>query len=244
MNNKAIFIIKTGTTFKNTKKILGDFDSWTSRAIGNSISPLFSVNAEKDEILPNYTQCAGVVITGSHSMVTNMAPWAENLQNWLNILLQKEIPVFGICYGHQLLAKTAKGNADFHPKGKEIGTKKIFLTQEGKKDILFKNIPNEFYAHTTHDQSVTELPPNAICLAYNDHEKNHAVRIGKCAWGVQFHPEYNEEIMEAYINEQKTELNRLKINIKNIVQDIRNTEYAKQLLKNFAQYAHENNINT
>ncbi len=52
----------------------------------------------------------------------------------------------------------------------------------------------------SHRQSLTELPPAAIHLAYSDLEPNQAFRVGKRAWGVQFHPEFSAEITRGYLD--------------------------------------------
>jgi GMP synthase (glutamine-hydrolysing) len=134
-------------------------------------------------------------------MVTDNAPWSVRLAQWILSLHEAEIPVFGICYGHQLLARAAGGRIGYHPYGKEIGTVSVRLLPGCADDPVLQALPEAFLAHATHSQTVPALPAGATRLAANAHEPHHAFRLGECSWGVQFHPEYSVDIMRAYIEE-------------------------------------------
>lgn len=170
-------------------KQFGDFDDWTITALGAVDVGIDIVDAERCDDLPVAEECAGVVITGSRSMVTDNLPWSVNLEEWIPSLLEVGTPFFGICYGHQLLARAAGGRAGFHPQGREIGTLSVHLLPDCSGDPLFGSLPQSFLVHATHLQTVLTLPKGATRLAANAHEPNHAFRIGNWAWGVQFHPE-------------------------------------------------------
>ena len=80
------------------------------------------------------------------------------------------------------------------------------LLPDSATDRLFRGLPPRFSVHVTHSQTVLSLPPDAISLAANSFDRGHAIRIGSCAWGVQFHPEYDTSVMRSYIEEQAQEL--------------------------------------
>ena len=233
---KKLYIVKIGTTFPTTEKRHGDFDRWTAIALGPVEIEIGIVDAEHGASLPKEEECAGVVITGSHAMVTENAPWSVKLERWITFLIQKKIPVFGICYGHQLLAQASGGKVDFHPYGKEIGTVRIQLLPGCSNDPLFEGLPESFLAHVTHSQTVLNLPEGAICLAANTHEPNHAFRLGECAWGVQFHPEYNTDIMRSYIQEQTKELESAGLDVSRLLYAVSETPIAVQILRNFGKF--------
>ena len=233
---KKLFIIKIGTTFPATQNRFGDFDQWTATALGSIDVELGIVDVEHGASLPKEDQCAGVVITGSHAMVTDNTPWSVALEKWLAGLLNAQIPVFGICYGHQLLARAAGGRVDYHPDGKEIGTVRIELLQSCLYDPIFQTLPISFLAHVTHSQTVLDLPKDAVRLAANTHEPNHAFRIGTCAWGVQFHPEYDIDIMRSYIQEQITGLEAAGLDISQLLGAVSDTPISTQILRKFGQF--------
>ena len=237
---KKLYIIKIGTTFPATAAKFGDFDQWTAKGLGSVDLNVSIVDAEHGGALPKVEECAGVVITGSHAMVTDSAPWSGILEKWLSLLLQAQVPVLGICYGHQLLARAAEGRVDFHPNGKEIGMVDIHLLAECLNDPLFQAFPKSFPAHVTHSQTVLNLPKGAICLAANAHEPNHAYRLGKCAWGVQFHPEFNVDIMRSYIQEQSNELKSAGWDVQQLLSKVRETPVAEKILQRFGSFVMAN----
>jgi GMP synthase (glutamine-hydrolysing) len=173
------------------------------------------------------------------TMVTDNLPWSIRVEKWIQCLLISQIPLLGICYGHQLLARTAGGQVGFHPIGEEIGTVSIHLLPECADDLLFCDLPRSFWAHVAHSQTVLSLPPDALCLASSNHDPNQAFRLGCCAWGVQFHPEYTTKIMRSYIEEQADELCLAGLNVTELYDTVTETPFASQTLRNFAQIVEE-----
>ena len=233
---KKMYIMKTGTTFPDTLKQWGDFDAWTRASLGETVTEIRILDVERGAPLPAVADCAGVVITGAHAMVTDNLPWSIALEKWIPSLLSAGIPLFGICYGHQLLARAAGGEVGFHPQGKEIGTVAVTRLDPALEDSLFQALPDSFPAHVTHAQTVLALPPGATHLAANCHEPNHAFRLGDMAWGVQFHPEYSTDIMRAYIRAQANELAVAGMNIDALLQAVIPTPAAEDLLKRFTRF--------
>ena len=236
---RKLYIFKIGTTFSTIAKQLGDFDRWTAAALGAVAVQTCILDVENGAALPQVEECAGVVITGSHAMVTDKLPWSIKLEKWIPLLLKASVPLFGICYGHQLLAQAAGGQVGFHPQGKEIGTVPVHQLSEDADDPLFHSLPQSFVVHATHSQSVLRLPPGATRLAANDYEPNHAFRLGDCAWGVQFHPEYNGDIMRSYINEQEEELKSAGLDSAELCRTVSETPVAAEPLRNFARLVEE-----
>lgn len=198
------------------------------------------VNAVLGGSLPPVESLAGVILTGSPAMVTDRADWMQSLAGWTRAVVARNIPLLGVCFGHQLLAQAMGGGVDFHPQGREIGTVRIALTEEGRRDCLFGHFPELFTAHVTHAQTVTRLPANARRLAGNRHEAHQAFRVGDCAWGVQFHPEFTVEIMRAYVSEAADSLSRQGHDVAAIQAAIGPTGAANALLKRFYVYCAEN----
>lgn len=196
---KKLYIIKCGSTFDSIKNNFKDFEHWIINKLENK--NIIVIDAQKKENLPIPTKNDAVILTGSHSMVSHEELWSLSLEMWLPKLIEDEIPLLAICYGHQLLAKSLGGVSTYHEKGIEIGSVDISLHENSKNDKIFSKLENSFKAHTVHSQTVVELPKNAVRLAFNSHDLNHAFRIGSCAWGVQFHPEFDKNIMNLYIKE-------------------------------------------
>jgi len=229
---KGLFIIKVGTTFPNTRREFGDFDAWTIKGLGGG-GNICVIDAEHGETIPAADECAGAVVTGSHDYVTDNLAWSVRVAKWIPALVEREIPFLGICYGHQLLAHALGGKVGFHPEGAEVGTVDVMLLPECADDLLFGNMPKTFPVHVTHSQTVVILPKGAVRLARNPYEPNHAFRIGRCAWGVQFHPEYNAGIMRSYIKNENEDLLREGIDILPILASVKETPVAASILTRF-----------
>lgn len=237
---KHIYIIKTGSTFQTTQDVFKDFEDWIIDKSAVFGSCFVTVDVQKGDLLPDIDLCDGIIVTGSHAMVTDEEAWSERTGRWLADAVHKEVPLLAICYGHQLLAKALGGVSDYHPNGMEIGTVDITLSNETKDDPLFCDMPKSFKAHTIHSQTVVTLPKGAIRLASNAHDQNHAFRVGKNAWGVQFHPEFDQGIMDAYIKEvakSKTmDENRVAMLLKNTQETIESSSLLKRFQEIILSY--------
>jgi len=236
---KRLHIIKAGTTYASIAGHYGDFDAWTAAGLGPLGTEACVIDAGHGAALPPAEDCAGVVITGSHAMVTDDLPWSIGVERWIPSLIGAGVPVLGICYGHQLLARAMGGRVGYHPLGEEIGTVEIRLLEGSAGDPLFRLFPPFFFAHAAHSQTVLSLPPNATPLAANAHDPHHAYRIGDCAWGLQFHPEYDESIMRLYIMAQSGELVKEGRNVPKLLAGVSKTPVAAKTLTNFAGIVRE-----
>jgi len=234
-NTKTLFIIKTGKTFPSTEKELGDFDLWTQRSFGDTDLAVGVVDLQQGAPLPDPSLCAGAVITGSHDMVSDELDWSLALEAWIRQIAPLNIPLLGICYGHQLIAKALGGHSADHPKGKEIGTVRVNTVAETAGDPVFQDLPPHFGAHTTHMQTALRLPEGARVFASNPHESHHAVRFNATMWGVQFHPEYDARIMQSYIHNQREELEASGFDIDALLREVSATPAAASVTRNFAR---------
>lgn len=232
----SITIIKVGTTFPDIARRYGDFDDWVRTGLALAAWPIETVDAEQGAPLPPPAACAGIVITGSHAMVTDRQDWSVAIERWIPQLLAAKVPLLGICYGHQLLAEAAGGVVGYHAGGVEAGTVPIQLFPASAMDPLFAGMPTEFVAHAVHAQTVLALPQEAVLLAGNDFEPHHAYRLGVCAWGLQFHPEYDEKIMTAYLLAEMETCQTQGLDVGRRLAEVRPTPQAAALLKRFGQF--------
>lgn len=181
---RPILIARTGGTFPALRERLGDFEDWVQAGLACTAAPVLTVDAAQGESMPDPDAVSGVVVTGSHAMVTDRAPWSETLGGWLARAVAAQTPVLGICYGHQLLAHALGGEVADHPGGWEIGTVEVHTAPDAAGgDALFAGLPGAFGAQVVHRQSVRRLPAGAVRLAGNAFEPHQAFRIGQCAWG-------------------------------------------------------------
>lgn len=229
-----IAIIETGRTFPHLAARLGDFADWMAAGMGTNRNSLQVVPAFSGVQLPEANQLRGVVITGAHAMVTEGAPWMLRLEQWLADLVAQQVPVLGVCFGHQILARALGGTVDYRPCGREVGTVDVRLHPAAAADPLFGDLPQTFPAQVFHSQSVLQLPPGAKVLAGSDFEPHQAVAYAERAWGLQFHPEFDARIMRAYITDQADALRKEGADPERLLAAVRDTPASAGLLATFA----------
>ncbi len=230
---KPILIVKAGGTYPDMAARHGDFEDWFIARMDRSEADIQTVSPFSGESLPPPTTLAGIIITGSHAMVTEKHSWSEKTALWVNRAVEADIPLLGVCYGHQLLAHAMGGVVDDNPYGKAFGTVTIRLNKHGGQDPLFDGIQQTFAAHVCHSQSVRQLPAGATLLASSEMDPHHAFVIGTRAWGIQFHPEFNGQILRLYIQRFADDLRAQGIDVDRLLADVRETPQSEALLHRF-----------
>lgn len=228
-----LVLLKVGTTFETLRSRRGDYEVWFEAAwqLG---AKMRVVRVSEGEALPDIGACSGVVVTGSPAMVTDRAEWSVATTEWLARALD-QVPILGVCYGHQLLGEAAGGRVLDNPFGRQLGTLSVKLTVEGKQDALLEGLPDPLIVHASHRQAVVELPLRAVRLAESPRDPNHAFRIGERAWGVQFHPEFDADITRAYIRQREATLVSEGDDPAALLSDVRDTAHGTRLLARFVE---------
>lgn len=232
---KPVLIVRTGRAPDSIRARHGDFPHWFRLAAGLRHERLRIVDVAAGESLPRASEVAGAIITGSAAMVTEKLAWSEATAGWLRDAMDVELPLFGVCYGHQLMTHALGGRVGYLPGGREIGTQSIEASQGHPHDPLLGSLPANFRAHTTHEQSVLEPPPGAQVLARSTRDPHQLLRYGANAFSVQFHPEFNAEVMRAYVRRKRADLRREGADPERIFSAVGATPIARRLLRRFAQ---------
>ena len=235
--SRPILIVKVGQTHEAIRERLGDFDDWIATGLCAGGAQTLTRDPRAGEALPDPASVPGIVITGSHAMVSDREAWSEALLPWIRRAVECRTPLLGICYGHQLLAHALGGEVGFHPDGVEIGTISVHQRATAAGDPLFGPLPTAFEALSTHWQSVSRLPEGAVWLASSAQEKHHAFRMGDCAWGVQFHPEFSTEALRAYLDGLGPTLAKEGLDAAQIAAGLKATPVAASVLPAFARLA-------
>lgn len=235
---RPIVIVKTGDTFDQIRDRHGDFEGWISDILASADCghPIVMVDPRFGEDLPEPASISGIVVTGSHAMVTEDVPWTRELSRWLQQAVGRQVPTLGICFGHQVLAQCLGGMVAERKNGAQIGSVPITVTREGREDPLFGSIPRVFAAQLIHWQSAVRLPPDAVILAHSKSEPHQAFRLGPCAWGVQFHPEISKAILTEYLDLLASRLSAEGHDVNHLTSQLVATPYSTDVLRNFARY--------
>lgn len=232
----TFLILQTGHPTASMRRH-GSFAHWIRVAAGLHDDDVVVVDVEHDEPLPTREGFAGVIVTGSAAMVTELLPWSEASAAWLRDAAHAGLPLLGICYGHQLIAHALGGQVGYNPVGREMGTVDITLQPGARDDPLFAGLPAQFTVQATHLQTVLGLPEGARLLATSQQDAACAFRWGQRAWGVQFHPEFSTMHMCGYIRARRDALASEGLDAAAMEQAVRATPRARQLLRRFVAIA-------
>lgn len=129
----------------------------------------------------------------------NKHPFLKEEDKFIKQVLKHEIPYLGICLGSQLLSKAAGSTVGRSPE-KEVGFFYVELNANGKKDPLFKNIDKKFDVYHWHED-MFEIPQNGELLASSPACPHQALRVGKNAYGLQFHVEITDKTIKEWTAE-------------------------------------------
>ena len=136
----------------------------------------------------------GVTITGSALHIYEGGPVITRQVELVRAVLAAGTPIFGSCWGLQVLAVAAGGSVRRNPNGRELGIGRgIRLTEPGRRHPMYVGKADVFDAVTIHLDEVETLAPGMTVLATNavSQVQGAEVRCGDAvAWGVQYHPEY------------------------------------------------------
>ena len=136
----------------------------------------------------------GIAITGSSLHVYNGGPEVMRQIDMVRAALKTGTPLFGSCWGLQVITAAAGGSVRKNPKGRELGFgRSIRLTEAGRKHPMYAGKLDVFNAPTVHLDEVEVLAPGTTVLATNAMSDVQSAEIrtnGSTAWAVQYHPEY------------------------------------------------------
>jgi len=150
--------------------------------------------------LPNFTGCGsllrtplesigGVIIFGSLASVHDQRPWLDELKTWLHTeIISRRIPIFGICFGHQLLHLMCGGKVEFVHDSKELEIGKRRITLENDPRLPVNPAQGEVFIY--HSEHVSELGVGFTTWAKGDLiplEASYHQTLP--IWTIQAHPE-------------------------------------------------------
>ena len=137
----------------------------------------------------------GIALTGSSLNIYNGGPAVDRQFELARTALASGTPIFGSCWGLQVLTTAAGGSVRANPQGREIGfARRIALTAAGREHDMYDDKAEAFDALTVHRDEIEALAPGMRVLAANATSQVQAAELkvnGTTAWGVQYHPEYS-----------------------------------------------------
>lgn len=157
----------------------------------------------------------GLIVLGGAMgpLEDEVAPWLPGVRSLIQQSLDTEVPMLGICLGAQLLATVAGSAVAPIDDGPEVGLATLHLTEAGSEDPLLGGLVADeiIRALEWHWLEAKSLPAGSTPLITNSACTNQAFRIGRVAWGLQFHLEALTYTAETWSQETATDLKKLGI---------------------------------
>jgi len=137
-------------------------------------------------------------------------PWLRDEKALLADLIERRVPLLGMCLGSQLVAEAA-GSDPRRASAPEIGWHEVELTPDGARDPLLGGLPPRFTAFQWHSYE-SPLPPGATELARSP-VCVQAFRLEGPAWGIQFHAEVSAEDADYWISDYRSDPDAVRIGL-------------------------------
>lgn len=162
--------------------------TWVKR--GLPAADLTVIYVVEGESLPHVEDFDGYVLSGSDIGVYDEAPWMEPLRGFLIEAKAAGKPIFGVCFGHQIMADVFGGKAE------KVGPAEVGVRS-------FEMDGKTVTGHVWHQDQVTQTPPGAKVIGSADYCPVAALAYDFPAMSVQFHPEYPPEYVSTFLRRSR-----------------------------------------
>lgn len=174
-----IGILQTGRAADTLREKHGDFpDMMQDMLVGHGFD--FQTYPVLDGIFPkDVRECDGWLLTGSRHSAYEKLPWIAQLEVFLRATYAAEVPIVGICFGHQVLAQALGGKVEKFPMGWGVGST-TYEFADGRQEVM----------NAWHQDQIMVRPDDATVVASNTFCTNAALAYGNRAISFQAHPEF------------------------------------------------------
>jgi GMP synthase (glutamine-hydrolysing) len=231
---RSVVILRAGDAVAEVRAVRGDFPAWIRESGGDAWSGEWVAHdVRSDEALPEIRRAAAFVITGSSSSVTERAPWMLRAEEYVREIVAAKVPLLGICFGHQLMGQALGGLVAKNPRGRELGSVLFESSADAHEEPLLRGLPPEFTVNASHVDSVVRLPDGARVLGKTAKEPLSAFAVRPCAWGVQFHPEFDGDVVRGYVKARATAMRSEGLSPDAALERAADAPHGREVLRNF-----------
>lgn len=163
---------------------------------------LLNFDVRNGEFPASVDACEAFVCTGSRFSAYDPDDWIQELKGFLRRLREAEKPFVGICFGHQVMAEALGGKVEKAAQGWGIGVHALNVVNA---ESWMQPAQAACGIQYSHRDQVVRLPENGVLLGESDHCPVAMFRVGETMLGIQGHPEFPADYVEALVR-GRTEL--------------------------------------
>ena len=183
---------------------------------------------------------ADVLLLGGsgHYSAASEGAWLERALEAMREIHRIAKPTFASCWGFQAMARAMGGKCINDLPNAEVGSVELFLTDAGRDDPIFGQLPASFLAQAGHEDHVVELPSDAVLLASSARVQEQAFRFdGRPIYCTQFHPELDRQALLERVMAYPEYVERIaRTPYKAFIGKVRETPEANSLLAKFIEH--------
>ena len=158
-----------------------------------------TISSVRGETPASVHDCDGWLITGSRHGVYDRLDWMAPLQEFVRELAAAEVPLIGVCFGHQIIAAALGGEVVKSDKGWGVG---LHRYRVDRQHTWMSGVEREAGIYAFHQDQVVRVPDNAEVFLSSDFCPYAGLSYGRSIISVQGHPEfeaaYETALLEAY----------------------------------------------
>ncbi len=171
----------------------GPYLDWFTALLAPHGFDLIPWNAEALHLPANPAEADAWLITGSPHGVYEDHAFLPPLEALVRRILADRVPLVGICFGHQVIAKAMGARVEKYQGGWSFGRRAYALEDMG-----------QVHLNACHQDQVLSVPDGATVIAQNDFTRIAGLRFGAQCVTLQPHPEITAPILADYIPRQRS----------------------------------------
>jgi GMP synthase-like glutamine amidotransferase len=188
-----------------SEDLVGKYGTYAEMLIAliNSEEQVFefkTFNILDDEFPKDHLECDGWIVTGSPHGVYEEHSWIPTVSQLINDIYKASLPIFGVCFGHQLIAQALGGHVEKSKKGWGLG---LHTYQVNNKPDYMSNLSEEVTLNICHQDQVLRTPQGATVYAKSKFCENAGFYIKDKVLTMQAHPEFLVDFIKALLTARR-----------------------------------------